>query len=150
MTTIYDLPIPGASPTGIDFGAFLLSHGSRCAPTVGYSPEASNGLLLICSLTMSITIKSKSWFHKKWIHNYKLCATSYIQFSYPCSFNTAYYSVWSQAWCVVLPGVCGHLPKTAISNRALHEAWRVKRWAVPIATIFNNKYTHAYLPIKGK
>ena len=56
MTTIYDFPFPGASPTGIDFGAFLLSHGGRCAPTVGYSPEASNGLLLICSLTMSITI----------------------------------------------------------------------------------------------
>ena len=58
MTTIYDFPFPGASPTGIDFGAFLLSHGGRCAPTVGYSPEATNGLLLICSLTMSITIKA--------------------------------------------------------------------------------------------
>ena len=50
------LPIPGASPMGIDLDAFLLSHGSRCAPTVGYPPEASNGLLFIFSLTMSITI----------------------------------------------------------------------------------------------
>ena len=56
MTTIYDLPILGASPTGIDLGAFLLSHGGRCAPTVGYPPEASNGLLFIFPLTMSRTI----------------------------------------------------------------------------------------------
>ena len=50
MTTIYDFPFPGASPTGIDFGAFLLSHGGRCAPIVGYSPEASNGLLFFVVL----------------------------------------------------------------------------------------------------
>ena len=70
MTTINDLPIPGASPVGIDLGAFLLSHGSRCAPTVGYRRKlctilAHTRLFNFLQALITFYVKKNAFYRKR-------------------------------------------------------------------------------------